>query len=165
LRLDQDEEDAAILRLILAARELVERYTGRAFVNQSWRLWRDAWPDCPRMISIPKPPLTAIASVTAYDRSGTATTLSSDAYIVDCAAVPGRITFTDTAVLPADLREAKAIAIAFQAGYGAIANDVPAGIRAGLLSLIAHFYEARGDTARPSPDALNLLAPFRVMML
>lgn len=166
LRVDHDDEDASIARLIVAARERCEGMTGRAFILQSWRLWRDAWPDCvPLVLSIPKPPLMSLTSVTAYDRSGAATTLSSDAYIVDSAAVPGRIVLKDTAVLPVNLREANAIAVSFQAGYGANASDVPAAIRAAVLTLIAHLYEARGESAVPPPDAVAQLAPFRVMLL
>jgi uncharacterized phiE125 gp8 family phage protein len=167
LRVDHDDEDALIARLVIAAREACERVSGRAFITQSWKLWRDAWPDecCPRAIPIPKPPLISVTSVAAYDRSGAATTLSSDAYIVDSAAVPGRIILKDTTVLPVDLREANAIAVTYQAGYSANAANVPAGIRAAVLSLLAHLYEVRGEAASPPPDALALLAPFRVMML
>ena len=75
--------------------------------------------------------------MTAYDRSGAATVLSSDAYIVDDAAVPGRVIFTDTALLPVNLRVAKAIAVAFDAGYGPAPADVPAAIRASILMLTA----------------------------
>ncbi|HXJ00567.1 MAG TPA: head-tail connector protein [Micropepsaceae bacterium] len=166
LRVDHDDEDAAIARLITAARESCERITNRAFIAQSWRLWCDAWPDCvPRVISIPKPPLMSLTSVVAYDRSGAATMLSSDVIIVDSAAVPGRLVLADTAVLPVDLRQANAIAVSFQAGYGANASDVPAAIRMAILSLIAHLYEARGESAVPPPNAVAQLGPFRVIML
>jgi uncharacterized phiE125 gp8 family phage protein len=166
LRVDHDDEDAAIARLIVAARERCERMTARAFIQQSWILWCDAWPDSiPRMLTIPKPPLMTLTSVTAYDRSGAATVLSSDAYIVDDAAVPGRVIFTDTVVLPVNLRVAKAIAVAFEAGYGPAPADVPAAIRAAILMLTAHLYEGRGDSVVPPPDIVAQLAPFRVMML
>ena len=165
LRVDHDDEDALIGRLVTAARETAERLTGRAFIAQSWRLWCDRWPArIPRALSIPKPPLISATSVAAYDRSGAATTLSSDAYIVDSAAAPGRIVLKDTAVLPVDLRQANAIAVTFQAGYGANASDVPAAIRAGVLSLVAHLYEARGDSMAAPPGALAQLAAFRVLM-
>jgi uncharacterized phiE125 gp8 family phage protein len=166
LRVDHDDEDALIARLIVAARESCERITSRAFIQQAWRLWCDAWPDCvPRVIPIPRPPLMSLTSVAAYDRSGAATLLSSDAYIVDSAAVPGRIIFTDIAVLPVDLRQANAIAISYQAGYGANAPDVPAAIRGAILSLVAQRYEARGESAVPPSNVAAQLAPFRVMML
>jgi len=166
LRVDHDDEDAAIARLIVAARERCERIANRAFIAQDWRLWCDAWPDSvPRVIAIPKPPLMTLTSVVAYDRSGTATTLSSETYIVDSAAVPGRLVLKENAALPVNLREANAIAVAFQAGYGANALDVPAAIRAAILSLTAHLYEARGEISVPPPDTVAQLAPFRVMML
>src|SRR5262249_17403973 len=130
LRVDHDDEDAAILRFIAAARECAESLTGRAFLQQDWILWCDGWPVCaPRAVTLPKPPLMTLTSVTAYDRSGAGSLLSSDAYIVDSAAAPGRLIFKDSAVLPCDVREAKGVAIAFRAGYGAAASDVPAGIR------------------------------------
>jgi uncharacterized phiE125 gp8 family phage protein len=165
LRVDHDDEDALIGRLIVAARERCEAITARAFIAQSWLLWCDAWPDRgQRALTIPKPPLMTLTSVTAYDRSGAATVLSSDAYIVDSAAVPGRVVFTDTALLPVNLREASAIAVAFEAGYGVDPADVPAAIRGAILNLAAHLYEARGD-ARPTPPDIAELAPFKVMML
>jgi uncharacterized phiE125 gp8 family phage protein len=166
LRVDNDDEDGLIARLIVAAREQCEAMTGSAFIQQGWRLWCDAWPDCvPRILTIPKPPLMSLTSVMAYDHSGAATTLSSDAYIVDSAAVPGRLVFTDTAALPVNLRAANAIAVAFQAGYGANACDVPAGIRSAILTLVAHLYEARGDSAAVPSAVLAQLASFRVVML
>lgn len=168
LRVDHEDEDALIARLIRAAREAAELYTGRAFITQSWKLWLDSWPEgTPRALFLPKPPVIAVQTVATYDRSGTVTTLSTDDYIVDSAAVPGRIVLKDTTVLPASLREANAIAVTFQAGYGANASNVPAAIRSGLLFLVAHFYEGRGDEAGlPLPrQALELLRPFKVMTL
>jgi uncharacterized phiE125 gp8 family phage protein len=106
-----------------------------------------------------------LTSVTAYDRSGAATVLSSDAYIVDAAAVPGRVIFSDTAVLPVNLRAANAIAVAFEAGYGTDPADVPAAIRTAILILTAHLYEARGDSVVQPPEIVAQLAPFRVIML
>jgi len=165
LRVDHDDEDALIGRLVKTARETAERHTGRAFIAQNWRLWRDAWP-ISRAVDIPRPPLIAVSAVTARDRSGMETTISSDSYIVDNASVPGRLVFTDTASLPTDLAAANAVSVAFQAGYGANTSDVPAAIRNAIVSLVAHLYEARGDApAQPPAQVLALLAPFRVRLL
>ena len=167
LRVDAADEDALITRLIAAAREQAERLTGRAFIAQSWILRRDSWPENPaRALEIPKPPLIEIASVSVYDRSGAQIILSNDLYIVDDASAPGRVVLKRTCVLPADPREADAVAIAFDAGYGEDASDVPAAIRTAVLHLTAHLYESRGDkNAVPPAQALALLAPFRVMGL
>jgi uncharacterized phiE125 gp8 family phage protein len=165
LRVDHDDEDALIARLVRTARETAERHTGRAFITQGWRLWRDCWP-ASRTLEIPRPPLIAVSAVTAYGRSGAEIAVSSDAYIVDSASVPGRLVLKETASLPVDLAEANAISVAFQAGYGANAADVPAAIRNAILSLVAHLYEARGNApAEPPAQVSALLAPFRVSML
>jgi uncharacterized phiE125 gp8 family phage protein len=165
LRVDTTDEDALIARLAVAARESAEAYTRRAFIAQSWRLTRDAWPASGTLL-LPKPPLSSVTAVTLTDRSGAASVLSDDLYIVDGAAVPGRIVLKETAVLPSFLREANAIAVDFSAGYGDEADDVPAAIRSAILHWTAHFYESRGDVAAPPPaQALALLAPFRVIGL
>lgn len=165
LRIDHGEEDALILRLIASARETAESLTGRAFTTQSWKFWRDGWP-LSRAIEIPKPPLAAVTAVTVVSRSGTESVLSSDAYIVDGASVPGRIVFKSAASLPAELADVNAISVAFQAGYGANGASVPAAIRNAMLDLIAHLYEARGRApAEPPGGVFAQLAPFRVSLL
>jgi uncharacterized phiE125 gp8 family phage protein len=165
LRVDTDDEDALITRLIAAARGAAERATGRAFVAQTWRLWLDVWPD-DWAIEIPRPPLLGVNSVTTYDTSGNASVVGAGSYLVDVVSVPGRIVFKNTVLPPVNLREANAIAVEFEAGYGDEADDVPAGIVAGVLAWIAHLYERRGEGETPPPaQALALLAPYRVFAL
>ncbi len=167
LRVDADDENGLIARLIAAARGFAESHTGRAFITRELRLWRDCWPNNPqRGLELPWPPLSTVSAVVAYDRSDTATTLSSDAYIVDGAAAPARIVLRATTLLPAPLREANAIAVTYEAGYGFEAKDVPAGLRSAMLALIAHWYERRGDEPGSIPSlVLAQLAPFRVVLL
>jgi uncharacterized phiE125 gp8 family phage protein len=164
LRVDHNDEDALILRLVRGAREIAECHTGRAFITQSWKLLRDDWPSsAQRALELPMPPLIAVTAVVARSTSGAETTLSSDGYIVDSASVPGRVVLKETTVLPSDLAEANAIAVSFEAGYGANASDVPAAIRTAILELVVHHYELRGDApAQPPAGALAWLAPFRV---
>jgi len=165
LRVDVGDEDALIARLIAAARGAAERATGRAFVAQTWRLWLDLWPD-DWAIEIPRPPLIGVNSVTTYDRNGNATVVDAGSYLVDAASIPGRIVFKNTVLPPVNLREANAIAVEFEAGYGSAAADVPAGISAGILGWIAHLYERRGEgETLPPAQALALLAPYRVFTL
>ena len=165
LRVDTDDEDALITRLISAARGMAELATGRAFITQTWRLWLDCWPD-DWAIEIPRPPLIGVSSITMYDRDGNATVVDAGSYLVDAASIPGRIVFKSTVLPPVNLREANAIAVEFDAGYGADADDVPAGICEGVLAWIAHLYESRGDAvAAPCAQALAMLAPYRVLAL
>ena len=72
---------------------------------------------------------------------------------------------------PSAAPHANGIEIAFTAGYGDAAADVPEPIRQALLLLIAHWYEHRsplevGPLAQPAPDMVaELLAPYRTMRL
>ena len=162
LKIDVDDDDDLITRLIASARRAVEQYTGRALVMQSWRFTIDQWP-ASRTLALPKPPLLAVTAVTTYDRAGTGTVLSPSSYIVDADEQPARITLKETTVLPSPLREAGGIAVAFDAGYGS-PSDVPDALKTAILSLVAHLYASRGDGDVPPPfQAIAMMAPYRVV--
>ncbi|MBV9989676.1 MAG: phage head-tail connector protein [Alphaproteobacteria bacterium] len=159
LKLDTDADDALISTLITAARARAEWHTGRAFVSQSWILWLDCWQE---VVQVPLPPLRAVSSVTTYARDGSATVIDPSSYDVD---LPGSRVVLGC-IAPPGLRELNALAIAFDAGFGDAASDVPADIRAAILDLMAELYVNRGDApATECLDAAVLLAPHRVFRL
>jgi len=165
LKVDTSDDDALITRLIAAARARAEWHTGRALHTQSWILWLDCWPPC-GIIEIPLPPLQSVAAVTVYAPDDSAGVLDPATYQVDVASAPARLTLKSTVSQPTSLRAINAVAIAFTAGYGDVATDVPAGFRAAILELIAFLYEHRGEAPAELPlDVLALLAPFRVFHL
>ncbi len=151
LKLDTDADDALISTLITAARARAEWFTGRAFVSQSWILWLDGWQE-----------VVEVTSVTTYARDGSATVLDPASYDVDLAG--NRVALG--CIAPPGLRSLNALAIAFDAGFGDAATDVPADIRAAILELMAELYVNRGDA--PATECLGaaaLLAPHRVFKL
>jgi uncharacterized phiE125 gp8 family phage protein len=151
------DEDALIAALIAAARARAEWHTGRAFVTQAWTLWLDRAGTC---ITIPLPPLQAVASVTLYKRDDSAVVLAAGDYAVDAAG--SRVVLKPP---PFGLRPVNAAAIAFTAGFGDT-GDVPADIAQAILQIVSALYEHRGGDTAPTPDsALALLAPYRVMRL
>lgn len=165
LKVDTSDDDALIARLIAAARARAEWHTGRALNTQSWILWLDCWPSC-GAIDIPLPPLQSVSSVTVYAPDDSTTVLDPATYQVDATSSPARLTLKSTVSPPSNLRPINAVAIAFTAGYGDAATDVPAGFRAAILELIAFLYEHRGEApAELPPDVLALLAPYRVFHL
>lgn len=165
LKVDTSDDDALIARLITAARARAEWHTGRALNTQSWILWLDSWPEC-GVIEIPLPPLQNVASVTTYALDDSTTALDPATYQVDMASAPARLTLRSTVLPPDNLRAIDSVAVAFTAGYGDAADDVPAGFRAAILELIAFLYEHRGEAPAELPlDVLALLAPFRVFHL
>jgi uncharacterized phiE125 gp8 family phage protein len=165
LKLDTDADDDLVTRLISAARARAEWHLGRALVTQSWILWLDCWP-CDGIVEIPLPPLQSVASVTTYALDDSATVLDASLYQVDTSASPARLAFKSNTVPPTNLRRINALAIAFAAGYGDAASDVPPGIREAILELIAFLYEHRGEAPAELPlDCLALLAPYRILNL
>lgn len=161
LKVDTADEDALIATLVTAARARAEWHLGRALVAQSWIQWLDCWQGA---VEIALPPLIAVTSVTAFARDGGETSIDPADYFVDTASAPGRVAFDRAA--PPDLRARNAVAIAFDAGYGAAAEDVPAPIREAILAIVADLHTNRGDGAgNAPPSALALMAPYRMFKL
>jgi uncharacterized phiE125 gp8 family phage protein len=165
LKVDTTDDDALIARLITSARARAEWHTGRALITQSWILWRDTWP-CNGIVEIPLPPLQSVAAVTVYALDDSATVLDAATYQVDAASQPARLTLKATISPPINLRAINSVALQFTAGYGDNATDVPPGLCAALLELIAFLYEHRGEAPAELPsDVLALLAPYRLFHL
>jgi uncharacterized phiE125 gp8 family phage protein len=165
LKVDTSDDDALITTLITAARARAEWHTGRAFVTQSWVLWLDCWPG-DGIAQVPLPPLQSVSAVSAYARDNTANTVDPSRYFVDTVSAPGRVVFDCLTSPGFDLRRRNAVAIAFDAGYGAAASDVPEPLRQGVLEILAELYVNRGDGPEEiAPPAQALLAPYRIFKL
>lgn len=161
LKIETNDDDALLATFIAAARARAEWHLGRALITQGWVLWLDRWPysNC---VEIPLPPLQAVTSVKTCAVNGTVADLDASLWFADTVSSPARLTLNGA--LPGNLRPQNAIAIAFTAGYGDAADDVPAPIRAGILELIADLYGNRGDQARAVPIPASL-APYRMVRL
>ena len=163
LRVDANSDDALITSLITAARLFCEGNTGRSLITRSYSLFLDSWPEL-RVIELPYPPLLSVTQVNVYAVDNSFVTLDPVNYYVDTAG--GRIVLADSAVRPLPGRIANGIEIQFTAGYGVTENDVPALLRQGMLQLIAHLYEHRGDSpdqALRASGAVAIFQPYRLM--
>ena len=169
LRIDADDEDALIEQLIVAARMFVERSLGLALITQGWSYFLDFWPRS-SCVTLPIAPVQAVSAVILHDGAGGSTTLDADDYAVDVLSQPARLVLNG-ATPPVVARALNAFEIAFTAGYGDAASDVPAPIRQALNLLVAHWFERRepvvlgvGATEVPSTVA-GLLLPYRRVRL
>ena len=169
LRVDADDEDTLIASLIVAGRTLIERNLGLALVTQGWSYFLDHWPErgC---ISLPLTPVQAVSAVTVHDEDGGATVLDASSYAVDVLSAPARLTLT-SATPSVVTRPFNAFEVAFTAGYGDAATDVPQPIRQAVLLLVAHWFEHREPVAfGASPQQVpaivaGLLQPYRRVRL
>ncbi len=169
LRLSHNDDDSLLTNLIAVVREAAERLTNRAFIQQSWRLWLDGWPAVPltrgqaplswlaetACVYIPKSPVISLTSITTFDTSDYASTLSANLYFVDNASEPARLALRQGASLPSTMRALNSVRIEFLAGYGNTASAVPAQLRHGMLLHIAFLYEHRGDLLDPMGGLAN----------
>ena len=176
LRVDGTAEDTLIASLIVTSRLHVEAVAGLALVTQSWSWYIDAWPQGPpgppgHAVRLPLRPVQSIEAVRLYDEAGTATTLDPATYFLDGTAAPPRLIRHGAVAWTRPGRVANGIEIAFTAGYGNAAADVPAPIRQAVLLLVAHWYEHRspleeGAHPVPLPDMVSdLVAPYRAPRL
>ncbi len=159
-RLDSSADDSLIGDLLPAARLLFEETTGRATINQTWRLSLDAipglvdvWWDGVRdgaiselsrgaaWIELPKAPLVSVTSFTSYSEAGVGTLFTS--FYTDLTATPGKLFLNAGATWPAATRNHAAFVIDYVAGYGASGDNVPADIRICIQQIALHWYENR----------------------
>lgn len=165
-RIDGDAEDTVIASLILAARMHIERSLDLALIAQSWSLYLDRWPDAP-WTELPLAPVATLDAVRLYSETGTFVTLNPALFQLDSASRRARLIRTNATAWPEPGRRANGIEIAFSAGYGPTANDVPMPIRLAIKMLVAHWYEAREPVSYSDPASLvpmsvsGLLGPYR----
>lgn len=176
LKLDSDTTDDTLIdALITAAREAAENYTGRAFINQTWELTLDEWPEegdsVGASIELIPSPLSSITSITYKDQDGvTQTASSSTLYEADTYSTPGRACLKYGQIWPSIREIQNSITVTFVSGYGASSSSVPAAIRAAILMIIGHLYEHResvniGNIVTEVPQgAMFLLDPYRVIL-
>lgn len=139
LRVDDDAEDGLIESLVTAARIQIEGVTGRALLEQSWRLVRDDWP-ANGIVTLPIGPVSAIDEIRTYDSDGEPHVIDLDGVLLDGRASPPRV------VLPGNrpsIRPRLGVEIDYTAGYGNAPEDVPADLVQALLTLVAYWYENR----------------------
>jgi uncharacterized phiE125 gp8 family phage protein len=165
LKIDTTDDDTLLTTLITAARARAEWHTGRAFVTQSWVLWLDCWPG-DGIVEVPLPPLQSVSAVTVYARDNTANIVDPARYFTDTVSAPGRVVFDCLTSPGFDPRRGNAVAIAFNAGYGASESNVPSLVREGILEIVAELYVNRGDGPEEiAAPAQALLAPYRIFKL
>ena len=170
LRVDGTAEDTLIGSLIVTSRLHVEAALGLALITQSWSYFVDAWPKGTEL-RLPLRPVQAIAAVQLYGPDESVTPVPPEIYLVDGHSVPPRLVRQGAKVWPKPVRSANGIEVAFVAGYGDTAADVPAPIRQAVLLLVAHWYENRepveiGSATVAIPHGISeLLQPYRAVRL
>lgn len=171
LGVDSSEEDSYLRNLISASRRLLERYTFRSFLTQTWKLVLDKFPkqdsDC---IYLPYPPIQSVKSFVYLDSNRIEVALEENVFFkVDTISEPGRIYLMENQSWPSDvLDEPSAISITYVAGWASKEN-LPTELKQAMLLLCGDLFLIRESVSygEKNPDLISspiagLCEPYRV---
>lgn len=152
LKIDIDDDNELIEALITASWQAVEKYLRRSIMPQTWELVTDY----DNGVVLPYPPVLEIVSV------------ATNGHLID----PDKYHLIGENYLKISSFLYRNLVITYQAGY----EEVPGGIKLGILMLIAHLYENRaGEPTEVKynaqvlagvglpPTIISILYPYRVV--
>ena len=175
-------DDTLITSLIAQARGLVEDYTRRSLITQTWDLWLDRpvedpvdprypLPEAPFYLSgrarrlpwveLPRGPVQSVTSVSYFGDDNVAQTFAASNYYLDSSGLVPRLVLVRGQTWPDGLRDVAGLRIRYVTGFGTAAS-VPAQLKLAVLQAVAWFYENRGGQELPSGIRV-LLDPFRAV--
>ncbi len=150
--------------LIVAARQMVERYLNRALINQTWTMTFDF---SPSKVVFPWGQLSSVTSVYVLNDDGTSTLQSSDLYNVNTGD-GGQMQLVTGSAWSSTTKPSDVFQVAFVAGYGAAASSVPELIINGIYRVISYMWENRESdisTLLEVPFVSDFLYPYKIWEL
>ena len=153
----EGEEEAALLRQLAAtAVGVAEAFVGRALVVRGHE---DALSPAPGWQALAAMPVTAIAGATALPALGEPFVLGGGGYQVDIDAEGvGWVRIVDAG-------GAGRVAVAYGAGLASGWDALPPAVAQGVVMLVAHLFENRGEDRAPPAAVAALWRPWRRMRL
>jgi len=159
--------DALITAIITAATQDAEHLMGRAILPQTWQLTLDAFPS---VIDLPRPTVTAVASVKYVDAAtGTLTTLSPSLYQACLASeIAASVVPAYGCSWPVVRVQPESVQVTYTSGWATPA-DVPELVKAWIKLRIGALYETRQswtmgqrEAIQPNPFIDFMLDRYRV---
>lgn len=167
LRVDHSDEDDLIDLLISAARQHVERETGRSLISQVWRVDLASFPPWPILLA--HGPVIEVSGITYFDAAGASADLPDDDWLFDQTGDVPKVTLIPGAVSPSTSKRPDAVSVTYEAGYGTAA-DVPADFKVAILLLAGHWHAnreaaANGDFRTIPMAAQSVIDSYRIPRL
>jgi len=170
LRVDSDLtiEDQYITDLIIVARGMVEAFTGRALITQTWEMCLDGFPD-KDFINLPFGKLQSVTSITVKNSVGEETILTATTqYLVNTNSEPGRVVLPYSGSWPSlTPYPVNPIKILFVCGY-LTAEAIPGILKSAIKLILSDLYENRESQVYgnqkyiQNPTAEALMRQFRL---
>ncbi len=144
LRIDHSSDDGLLSSIISAVREICEKTSGLSLINRSYSLFLDKWDT--DILPLPKSPVVSVDAINVYATDDSASLYNESNYHLDNKGINARIVLKRGSVTPLPGREVNGIEIQYTAGFGEAVTDIPDLLKQGMMQLVAHLYEHRGDS-------------------
>ena len=160
IRVTGTAQDTELTRFLNVAAAKFEDETDRRLINTSTVEYMDLWPwDYGNVWQLHLAPVSAVTSIKYYDPDGVQQTYSSSYYQTDLVNEPVRIVLDPdaTATSPNLDERPNAVEVAYTAGYGAAATNIPDGI-INALFVYAAWLHTQGRELTPgqvAPEAIE----------
>ena len=163
---DYDDDDSYITSLIGVATNVVEQFTRRRLITQTYNIYYDEFPP---YMDLQVGNVASVTHVKYYDTDNTLQTLDTSEYDVDIRVKPGRIYQAEDGNFPDTYERANSVEVEFV--VGSAASDVEDAIKQAMFIVIGRYYENRQDVvtgtiASELPLMVDhLLTPYRLLEL
>jgi len=163
---DYDDDNTYITSLINVATQVVEEFTRRRLMTQTYNLFYDEFPP---YIDLQVGDVASVTHIKYYDADNTLQTLAASNYDVDTKVRPGRIYESEDGDFPNTYERPNAVEVEFI--VGGTASEVPAPIIQGIYIIVGRYYENRQDVVMGTqvnelPLMVDhLLTPYRLLEL
>ena len=167
LRVTDTVEEALISRLIIAARQRLERALSLSLIAATYRETFDRWVSRRQgsgAYRLRMGPLLSITAIRVADSLGNLAAIDPGLYRARIATRPGLIAPT-AAGLPEAGIGSGGLQVDYRVGFGETSADVPEPLRQALLALVAHGFENRDEAKAPIGLVEPWLAPYRRVRL
>lgn len=163
---DYDDDNTYITSLINVATQVVEEFTRRRLMTQTYNIFYDEFPP---YIDLQVGDVASVTHIKYYDADNTLQTLAASNYDVDTKVRPGRIYESENGDFPNTYERPNAVEVEFI--VGATASDVPAPIIQSIYIIVGRYFENRQDVVMGTqvnelPLMVDhLLTPYRLLEL
>lgn len=162
LRIDDDltADDDDILGYIEAAREWLEGFTARVYVQETLEMSIDCWPGL--ILRLPRSPVLSVDSIKYTDANGVEQTWAASNYQTDLASEPARVAIAYLGTFPSSLRgDLNQWRVRFTAGYAvgspngaeAYRENVPRLAKMAMKLYVMGMYDGTLDVLKKTAEA------------
>ena len=163
---DYDDDNAYITSLIGVATNVVEQFTRRRLITQTYNIYYDEFPP---YMDLQVGNVASVTHVKYYDTDNSLQTLDTSEYDVDIRVKPGRIYQAEDGNFPDTYERANSVEVEFV--VGSAASDVEDAIKQAMYIVIGRYYENRQDVVMGTQVnelplmVEHLLTPYRLLEL